>query len=473
MNILLSTSTAATPTGLPTQKKLFRVPKGAFTGRLIALYARTSANLAFTFADAPYTSWSSPANFVSESDDLPFDAVMDDDGNIHVVYTQTATGALRSIKLTYANGNWTPESAVTIYDSAASTNETPTIIRDAYGRLWVAWVRDDSGTVTLRVKFSTDDGGIWGSGDTDAGTNLSGTVTNVVARLIARPTYLHCLYTVNGSEARHRKIDLEAALWDAADLLYSGAGLDDNITGAVAPDGRLGALFLADDALHLKEFDGNLWGAIQTVVNQPCYAPSLRYIGLTPYAIFLQPIGTAQNRLYESHRSGLSFTSPAAVLTHQSTFASVFCHDSDAPTPFADLTAEAASTSGADILHPTSGALLEDSGDALYLGGEDRFSFIRILLSQSGAGGTVAFHYWNGNEWSAFTPDSGTYDFSGGNTGVRLFADLYSSPIDWQKSVINSANRYWIRILCTSDFSTTPIGSQITAVPRVNHVTLV
>lgn len=469
---LLDTSTAATPTGLPTGKKIFRVRKGAFTGRLIALFARTASNLAFTVADAPYVAWSTPADSVTETDDLPFDAVMDDNGNIHVAYTQTGTGALRVIKLSYLNGTWTPQTAVTIYDSATSLNKYPSVIRDAYDRLWVSWTRDDAGTITLRVKSSTDDGATWGGGSTDAGTDLSGSVSSVYSRLVSRPTHLHCLYTTSEAEARHRKLNLDAALWDAADVLYAGTGLSADITGSVASDGMLGALFVADSQLFLKEFDGAMWGALQTAFSQACLAPSLRYVGLTPYALFLQTIGTDQNRLFEAHRSGTSFTVPSPVLTQQSPFASVLCVDADAPTPFADLTSAAASTPGADIAHPTSGGLIKSTGDALYLGGDDRFSFVRILLSQNGAGGVVSWAYWNGNEWTEFTPASGAYDFSTSNKGVRLFTDGNASPSDWQKSVVNTANRYWIRVLCTTAFTTAPIGSQITSVPKTSTLNL-
>ncbi len=469
---LLDTSSAQTPTGLPTQKKLFRVTRGAFTGRLIAIYSRTAANLAFSWSDPPYTVWSSAANFVTESEDTPFDAVMDDDGNIHIAYTQTGTGALRVVRLAYLNGTWSPQTAVTIYDTATSSNKYPSIIRDAYNRLWAAWTRDDAGTITLRAKSSTDGGATWGSGASDAGTDLSGSVSSVYARLVARPTHLHCLYTAGGTEARHRKINLDAALWDAADILYTGTGLGSDITGAVAPDGMLGALFVADAKLNLKEFDGAVWGALHTVFNQPCFAPTLRYVGLTSYALFLQNIGTDQNRLFESHRSGVTFTAPTAILSQQSPFASVFCYDADAPTPFADLTAQAASTTGGDISHPTSGGLLKSVNDALYLGGDDRFSIVRILLSQNGAGGTVAWSYWNGSAWTNFTPASGAYDFSAANKGVRLFTDGNSTPTDWQKSVVNGVNRFWVRILCTTAFTTSPIGSQTTSVPKSTALNL-
>ncbi len=469
---LLDTSTAQSPTGLPTQRRLFRVPRGAFSSRLVALYARTGSNLAFTFADPPFTLWSAPVDFVTESDELPFDAVMDEDGNLHVAYTQSGTGALRVIKLAYVNGNWSPQSAVTVYDAATSANTHPSIVLDAYNRLWVAWARDDAGTITLRVKSSVDGGVTWGAGSSDAGTDLSGSVASVHARLVARPTHLHCLYTIGGTQARHRKIDLDAALWDAADILYSGSGLSADITGAVAPDGKLGALFVADSMLFLKEYDGAMWGALQTVSDQLCLSPSLRYVGLTPYALFLRNIGTDQNRLLESHRSGATFTTSAPVLPGQSPFASVFCHDADAPIPFADLTTQAESTSGGDIAHPTSGGLLESISDALYLGADARFSFARFLLSQVGVAGVVTWAYWNGAEWTAFVPASGSYDFTSANKGVRLFTDDNATPADWQKTTVNGANRYWIRILCTTAFTTVPIGSQITSVPEMTHLSM-
>ncbi len=469
---LLDTSTAASPTGLATQKKLFRVPKGAFTGRLIALYARTVSNLAFTFADAPHRVWSSPANFVTESDDLPFDAVLNDDGNIYVTYTQTGTGALRVVKLAYQNGTWTAQPAVTVYDTATSSNKHPAIARDAYDRLWIAWTRDDAGTITLRVKLSTDGGATWGGGATDPGTDLSGVVSSAYARLVPRPTHLHCLYTTGGTQARHRKINLDAALWDAADVLYTGIGLGSDITGAMASDGMLGVLFVADSQLFLKEFDGAIWGALQTAFAQSCFSAALRYLGATPYAVFLRNIGSDQNQLLETHRSGAVFTSPTSILSPQSPFASVFCYDADAPTPFADLTVAASSTSGADVLHPTSGGLIKSVGDALYLGGDGRFSFVRLLLSQNGAGGVVTWAYWNGNAWSAFIPASGAYDFSAANKGVRLFTDGNSAPPDWQKSVVNGANRYWIRITCATAFTTAPIGSQITSVAKSTALNL-
>ncbi|HSG99157.1 MAG TPA: hypothetical protein VLB27_03850, partial [candidate division Zixibacteria bacterium] len=214
-----------------------------------------------------------------------------------------------------------------------------------------------------------------------------------------------------------------------------------------------------------------VWGALQTVHTQPVFAPVLRYVGTAPYVLFLKTIGSGQDQLFVTHRSGSAFTIPAPALSQSAPFASVLCHDIDAPTPFADLTAEAADTPGADVRHPQSGALLAAVGDAVYCGGDDRFAFVRMLLSTPGSGGTVAWSYWNGSEWSIFVPDSGDYQCDQADAGVRLFPDGVNTPADWQRSVIAGHNRYWIRVSVTTAFNTLPIGSQLTPIPTSSGAT--
>lgn len=470
IHTLIDSSTATVPTGLPTQHKLFRVPSGPFAGRLLALFARTPTNLAWSHADGPYTNWLDPANFVTESADAPFAAVMDSNADVYVAYTQQTTDALRVVKLVFANGTWATQTAVTVYDSGTSSNRYPSILKDDYDRIWVVWTRDDAGTITVREKFSVDDGLVFGSGSSDAGTDLSGSTSAGYGRLIARNNYLHCLYTTGGTALKHRDRDLDAALWNSEETLYTGTGLGSDFGAAVSAEGMLGVPFAADGKLFLKEYDGAVWGALQTINGNTVTSPSLRYIGTAPYALFLRSTGTDQNELFESHRVGGSFASAVSVLSQLTSFASVFCQDADAGTPFADLTSEAAESSGADVLHPTSGALIAAVGDAVYLGGDDRFSLARIILSTVGTVGTVDWSYWNGAQWTLFTPDSGAYHFTQSNAGVRLFTDGAGTPTDWQRVAVNGKNRYWVRAVVTVAFSTAPIGSQLTEVAKTSDV---
>lgn len=465
---LIDTSTATTPTGLPTQSKLFQVPQGPFTGRILALFSRSPSGLAWSHADPPYTNWLDAVTFSTESADLPFAAVMDGDANVYVIYTQQTTDALRCVKLTFANGTWATQTPVTVYDSGTSANKYPSVMKDLYDRIWVVWTRDDAGTYTLRSKSSSDDGQTFGSGSTDAGFDLSGDTTACFGLLIARTNYIHCLFTMGTTTVKNRDRSVDAGIWNATDTLYTGTGLDSNLGAAVSAEGMLGALFAADGRLYLKEYDGAVWGALQTASAAAAHAPSLRYIGTAPYALFLRTIGTDQDELYESHRTGGTFGSPIPVLAQAALFATVFCHDADAPAPYADVTTAAGDSGGADVFHPTSTALLAASGDGLYLGGDDRFSMVRVLLSTAGTVGTVTWSYWNGAAWSTFVPDSGAYSFDQANAAVRLFVDAATSPNDWQKTVVNAKNRYWIRAIVGTAFATAPVGSQLTAVPKTS-----
>ena len=111
-----------------------------------------------------------------------------------------------------------------------------------------------------------------------------------------------------------------------------------------------------------------------------------------------------------------------------------------------------------------------DSGDGIHFGSEERFSFLRILLSTPGIAGTVDWAYWSGAEWVSFTPNSGAYHFTQANAGVRLFADGVSVPDVWQRTTVNGINHFWIRATVISAYTTAPIGSQITAIPNTTSV---
>jgi hypothetical protein len=334
----------------------------------------------------------------------------------------------------------------------------------------VIWTRDESGALTLRVKYSSDNGQTFGTGSSDPGFDLSGTTTSCFAQLIARSTYIHCLFTTDGDSLKHRLIHLDAGLWEPTDILYTGTGLSADFNAAVSADETLGVLFAADDTLLLREYDGVIWGAVQTVTSDAALSPILLYVKTDPYALFSQTVGANQNLLMETHRIGGSFAPPVPVLSQLSPFASCLCYDIGEGEPYADLTSEAASDTGADVFHPVSGALLEDTGDAVYLGAGDRFSLVRAILSTPGQGGTVTWSYWNGADWIAFTPDSGTYHFDSANTAVRLFPDAVSSPADWQKGIVNGQNYYWVRAVTGTAFTTPPVGSQLTAVAESTNV---
>jgi len=114
--------------------------------------------------------------------------------------------------------------------------------------------------------------------------------------------------------------------------------------------------------------------------------------------------------------------------------------------------------------------LLKDANDSLFLGMDSRFNLLRIILSTSGSGGEVSWHYWDGEDWCDFVPESGAYHFDSQTKSVLMWKDLLSCPSDWQQHEIQGIKKFWLRITVKTVFSAAPVGTQITAVPECKYL---
>ena len=86
MQTKITTTTAAGGVGLAPAKKLFKVPSGEFTGRMLAILKTSDSDIKFTYSDRPYSTWSTLTTIATDSSSTPIDAVMDGSGNVYVVY---------------------------------------------------------------------------------------------------------------------------------------------------------------------------------------------------------------------------------------------------------------------------------------------------------------------------------------------------------------------------------------------------
>ncbi len=469
MPTLITASTAATPIGYGHQGHLFKLPDGPYAGRLIAIMARSPSIIAWSQADAPYTDWIDPLDVITDASDDPFAAVMDADGHVYIAYTEP-DGALRHVKLVNVGGTWAKGATVTVYDSATSSNRYPSILKDTAGRIRINWTRIDSGVYSLRSKMSIDDGGVFGGGETDPGLELDTGSSSIYSQILQRSVYIHCVYTRDGATLRHRRIELDAALWQSAETLYTGTVLPHDFHAALSADNTLGVLFATDAHVYLKEFDGVVWGSLQTVADGVFNSPILHYVHATPFAQMIASIGPDQKHLVVSHRTEDSFTTPQPTLNGHGSFDTVFCYDADADSSFADCTVAASDTSPGDVQHPDSGALVEAIGDALYLGMNRRFAVVHAELSMPGSGGEVAWEYWDGTSWIGFVPVSGSASLDATATVVRLFTDSQAIPVDWTKTLVNGVYRFWIRAVVTTAYTVAPVGSQVTAATNIQQM---
>ena len=148
-------------------------------------------------------------------------------------------------------------------------------------------------------------------------------------------------------------------------------------------------------------------------------------------------------------------------------------YSSGAAGQYQDKSTAAANTSTGDIFHSESQGLLDSVDDCLYLGRQSKFFSVSIILSTPGIGGNVVWEYYNGTQWSAFTPDSGDYHFDSNDTLVYLWQDSISIPSNWQTNLVNGQSAYWVRARVTLGFSVNPIGSQIIAAVKCDDLSLV
>ncbi|HXF49627.1 MAG TPA: hypothetical protein VNL73_09435 [Verrucomicrobiae bacterium] len=466
MQKLLDTSSALNPTGLSTQRKIFRAPSGVYAGRGAALYQKTAGTIVLVFADPPFVNWSAAQNVATDSADLPFSATMDKDGNIYVIYTQATTLALLMVKLSFANGSWSVGTVRQVL--TVDSNYYPVIVKDRTDRLWAVWTRFVSaeGKYYLSAKSSINDGATWGSGGTDVGTTLtSGVASAVYGQVEIFNDRVYAVYTEGGAKLAARYFPISGSLWGAEEILASGTGFDANFAVKSSADGKLGVAYASSSGLFYRENDGTVWGgALQ--IDTTGAAPLVVFPNGKPTVLYLKSFGSLQNQLVLAQKGESGFGSAVPLFAGEAAFAKVFVYDASATTKFQDKTAEGASATAGDVLHSTSAAMLKDVGDALYLGMEEAFHFFRVLFSVAGVGGVVTYAYWNGSEWTAFVPDSGNYNFTDSGAGVYLWSDKSQIPAEWKRASVNGTVKYWLKIEVATAFSTGPVGTQLSALPE-------
>ncbi|MGB8656923.1 MAG: hypothetical protein WCE90_03950 [Candidatus Zixiibacteriota bacterium] len=470
MQKLVDTVNSFYGSGIPPQAKIFKLSFGQYQDRVVLVYAQTPNELVYTWADPPYLNWSAPVSLATDSADYPCSGFMDSGGNLYVVYTQQTTLSLIERKLSFSQGSWSLGTANTVCNVAH--NHFPNIIKDSTGRLWVSWTYydPDSERYFIHVKTSVNDGATWGTGPSDPGTILTNGSWSCYSQLVFQPPYVHCFYSDDSTLLAYRSHEIQASGWNPQQTIYSGSAVDDSFCADLSSDNRLGIVFPGSSALLYKEFDGSNWSGALTVDACLPRSVAIGFLDSVPYVFFAKDIGNGQNQLFYSHKEGASFASPACFEAGQKPFNRVFCYDDSASAKFSDRTTPASDSTAADIFHPTSGGLVEDIDDALFLGMDVKFNLARVVLSTAGIGGVVKWQYWKGEEWFDFVPQSGNHHLSSQTKTVILWQDLNSAPSDWQTCPVNGISEFWVRILVTTAFATAPVGTQITAVPEIKHL---
>ena len=463
----ITETTAAYGLGIAPGKKLFRIPSGQYRGRLVAIVQTSGSTLILSWADTPYTSWSEPITVANDSSDFPFDCVMDNDGNIYIVYSEASTKYLVSRKLHFSGGSWSPGVTRTVYND----NESyfPSIDIESGGKLWVSWSRKTGGFYYLHAKSSTDSGTTWGSGPSDAGDILTGGSSSLYSRLMAGISDIYIVYMHTADTISMCALPVIGGDWTSALHVATSSGdFDDNFDAALSDSGLLGVVF-DQEALKYREFDGVNFGPIVALDDDEGICPQLYFNDNVPVVVYLSETASDQMLIKHTNRSTGSFSTPEALDPAARQFDSVVLYNA-AASSYADLTSAAASATTADVYHPSSNVLVEESADLLLLGMDCRFRYVKFLLSTAGSGGTVSYSYWDGSNWSAFTPSGGGFNLDATDRDLLLWDDYTSMPADWQKTSVGGSVRFWIKVEVTSAFSTGGVGSRITAISDLGPI---
>ncbi len=474
MQKLLQYSDAAYPIGVSNGSKLFKIPSGRYSGRMVSVMMISPGEISdhdiqIAYADFPYNQWSELQRVVNTPENSSFDACMDDDGNLFIAYTESSTKNLIVIKLSFSNGSWLLEEPVIVYDG--DENYFPVIVRQTDGRLWVFWSRYAGGSYYANVKYSDDGGGSWGSGSSDPGTSLTPGGASVYIKPVIMSGRLYAFYSFNGTKLAYRRTSLDVISWETEVEISTGSGFDPDFDAAVSSDGRIGIIY-EDGILRYREFNGVSWGGIIPVENDGgCSSPQIKFINNDLYAIYLVTVGTNEQAVKYRHKSGETFANAEVLDPDRNNPEKLFLYNSISAT-FSDLTEEASNGLPGDVYHPDSSVLFEEAGDALYFGMNCKFHLISIALSVIGNGGIVQWEYYSGESWVSFIPDGGAFSFDAAEKKLYLWPDYLSVPSDWQKTNINGSNLFWIRISVSASYSTGPVGSRLTTYSNIQQLSL-
>ncbi len=292
MQVKIETSDSDFPLGNGFNRLLFEIASGAYAGRRVAIYSGDSDTVRLSFADRPYTQFSTPATIIASADPASLTGVIDDAGNIQLLYEVSSD--IKSRRLTFADGIYTAGAEVTVYTGDANTSPSVAIAPD--GTLWACWTRLETPPVqNVHVKSSTDDGATWGTGPTDVGDEIHSGGLISRSLIAVSGTHIHVVYYYSYDFLVHRSRALSGGSWSTPYTLISGSEASTNFDMVVRSDGLLAVVRSLSD-VNYHEFDGNNWSAAQTIYGDPVNDLQLMFKDQVPILFYSKPYDTNQDQ---------------------------------------------------------------------------------------------------------------------------------------------------------------------------------
>ncbi len=489
--ITASSVNSATPP--PTQRKIVQTLEGTIhafiqTGTTTMNCGGTSkAGLLWATSDDDGATWSCQDQLTSTTS-VYASTTVDSSDNLYAVYSRTGNGASTTYDIFYrkfskgAGSNWTMEAQQTALDGLVDNGYTYGVVKlEGSTRLWLA-IRFFYNT-EYRVKAYYSDGlgtsPVWTeSAELDtAGTSTGGHIPT----LVRFGTNMGAIYTDNSSNIKWRtRADSDGLTsWNAETNVGTGEAVryssltDGAIFSAAVDDNNqvhVNYITTSPYKLNYTFYNGSSWSTPTSLVSSNISDSSGAQIttdGTSVWVIWNDGSGgmsfntSSKGKL--SHKKGVSpFTSsdfdtdPTAVNSADRIYDQVWTYISSS---YTDETTDAGNTTTADVAMPS----VVD--DIIYFGMTEKFRAVSWYLSTWGSDGIVAWEYYNGSSWTNLTLVKFTNRyFTNSPTGAVYF----DPPSNWTQTQVNtdtSPGFYYVRARITSDYTTTPVGTQMAAIP--------
>ena len=414
-------------------------------------------------------------------------AFADSSDNVYVVYSQAATGggATRGVnyrKLTKGSGStWTLESEQSVLSGSASTAYTyATLVVEGTTRIWMAVRYFDGTNYQVSTYYSSNLGTAptWTLSQTalDTANTTSNRHFPTMARFGSKVGVIYNHDSTPPSIRWRWRADADGLTsWVSEQIISTGinpATATFNASGDA--QGNIYVTINASTSSLTAVYNGTTWLAstLSSAAGGNTFASTVQD-GHNFWAIYSETTdlasGLSGNRKLVFKKgvppyAAESFdTSSTAIVDYHAVFDKVW---TSIASTFTDRTTAAGSTTTADVTMPTNSV----TSDAIYFGKTQKFDSLSWVVSTNGAGGVMTWEYWNGSTWAAltFTASSNT-NFQGNGWGA------FTDPSDWATTTVNSESTayYYVRARVSTTYTTTPVGTQMAAIPQISWASFV
>lgn len=445
-----------------------------------------SGLLWFNSTDSGVT-WVCQAQFSSDTTNQRFaDVRVDSSDNIYVVYSQTgsSTSVVNYRKLTKGIGaSWTlgTQRSLTV---ASGNAHYATLELEGTTRMWVALKSTIGSNIQVAVYYSDglSDNPTWTQ--SIAALDTTGTNGSMHYSTIVRyGSKIGVIYDDEPSggvlKIRSRSDGDPLTHWGSEIAIFNTTVTSPVFSSIGTSEGNIFAAVSRSTGTFFMYFNGQTWASPTTVSATGTSTHTSLATDGTSVWVFYGEANELNTQLSGNkklvYKKGVApyaasnfDTNATPVVSYHRVFDKYWSYVGGV---YTDDTVDAASTTATDT------QMITSIGDSVYFGMSEVYDSISWDISTNGAGGTVDWEYCSAVDgssacttWSALT-----FTSTGNAASQELLQDGYgafTAPADWVSGKVNSESTayYYVRSRATANYSTTPVGAQMAAIPQINGI---